>query len=204
MRHNQRGVIATFYLYAAAILAVTLALGGLYYVIDKRGYERGAAEIKRDWLLANEEAKEAADKARKIRESEAAKVAKDLASAGNKARDFESRWRAAKAANPVLATVICPKAGTGNVAGIPSAANSGGDGISLRFSDSFLRQWESAWTSQSGEQLFKYPDGVIAEATGTVTLDSVLDNHAENAFRCSANSRQMNALIDLIEKLRAQ
>lgn len=200
MRHNQRGVIATFYLYAAAILAVTLALGGLYYVIDKRGYERGAAEIKRDWLSANEQAEKAATAARKVREAEAAKVAKSLASASNQARDFESRWRAARAAKPVLATVEC----TGNVASVPSTNNPDSNGIRLRFSTDFLRQWESAWSIQSGEQLFKYPDGVIEKATGTVTLDSVLDNHAENAFRCSSNSRQMNALIDLIERLKEQ
>jgi len=202
MKHNQRGVIATFYLYAAAILAVTLALGGLYYVIDKRGYDRGTAEVKRDWLAANEEAEKAEAAARIRRQAEADKAAKDLASAGNKARDFESRWRAAKAANPVLATVICPKAGTGNVAGIPSAANSGGDGISLRLSADFLRLYDTAWTDQAGKPIFA-DTGIPADpSTPAVTLDALLDAHAENASRCSQNSRQLNALIDLLTALR--
>jgi len=76
----------------------------------------------------------------------------------------------------------------------------------MRFSHQFVREWDDAWTDAAGKPVFGDP-GRPLEAPGAasaIDAEAVLANHGENASRCSANSRQMNMLVDLIERLRAR
>ena len=198
---KQRGLIADFYLYALAALAVIVALGGLYYVIDKRGYDRGTAEIKRDWLAANEAAKEAADKARKIRQAEAAKAAASLASASNQARDFETRWRASVAEGKVLATAVCPNTAGSSASIVGNTANPSAN-ADIRVNANGVRIIDGSWSNQAGEPVFGNLAGLTDEAIGTYPIAEAIRIGGENAILCSADRRRYNALIDLLTTLR--
>ena len=203
MRLHERGIIATFYLYALAALAVIAALGALYWKISNDSYQRGKTEIEKQWLLANQQAESAATAARQKREAEAATAARDLASANNQARDFEHRWRAAKA-RPVIAAGQCvPQPANGSAPVVADSGIPASDGLVLRLDAGWLRQYDAAWTNEAGKPF--YPDtGVVVDAAdAAVTIDAILPIHGENAARSSANFRQCSALIALVRKLRA-
>lgn len=202
---SQRGSILVYLIAAAAVLAT---LGGIYYAIDSRGYARGKLEIQSEWTAANAAAQAEADAQRLERTRLAAEQSAKLATAQGRARDADTRWRAARteAAREAVPLVVADC--TGPTGSLPAAAPGGGGlrmATSLRFTSDFVRRYDSAWTNSAGEPVFGDPDRPL-EAPGsasTVTADDLLTVHGENASRCSANSRQMNALINLLEKLRA-
>jgi len=201
VRHNQRGVIAEIYLYAAAILAVTLALGGLYWRVDSNGYNRGKAETEAKQFAANQRA-EAAEKERRIaREKEAADASKRLQSAENKAQSAETRWRASVAEGKVLATAVCPNTASGSASIVGNPANPGG-GADIRINADGVRIIDGSWSNQTGEPVFGNLAGLTDEAIGTYSITEAIRIGGENAILCSADRRRYNALIDLLTALR--
>ena len=149
-------------------------------------------------------AQEAADRLTAERALEARKAVIALQQAERKAADANSKWKALRRsqANAVLAT--CPsinppvdKSATGAVAS--PQPDSG-----LRLTPAFVLLWDAAWTGPDGEPLWPHPAGAAegTSAADPVEPQTVLDTHAENASRCSANSRQLAKLINLIERLR--
>jgi hypothetical protein len=72
----------------------------------------------------------------------------------------------------------------------------------------FAMLWDAPWTDDEREPVFgdsgAIAAGAVDAATPLPTLEDAVDNHAENAQRCSENRRQLVGLIDLIRKLQAQ
>lgn len=201
LKLKQRGIIATFYLYAAAILAVTMALGALYWRVDSNGYNRGKAETEAKQLAANQRA-EAAEKERRIaREKEAADASKRLQSAENKARSAETRWRASVAEGKVLATAVCPNTASSSASIVGNSANPGG-GADIRINADGVRIIDGSWSNKIGEPVFGNLAGLTDEAIGTYSIAEAIRIGGENAILCSADRRRYNALIDLLTTLR--
>ena len=186
--------------YAVLALAILGTLTGIAWKIR----ESGKDAVRLEWAEANRQAQEAADLERAARGAEGRKATIALQQAEGKAKTYETRWKALRRsqANAVLAT--CPsinppvdKSATGAVAS--PQPDSG-----LRLTPSFVLLWDAAWTGPDGEPLWPHPAGAAegTSAADPVEPQTVLDTHAENASRCSANSRQLAKLINLIERLR--
>ena len=199
------------------IVYALLAVAGLAMIsaLAYRTYQAGADSVKIQWAEANRMAEAEATRIRLEREAEARKAVAALHKSESEARTYETKWRNARNTlrNVPLAVSDCSRTPTINAAGPvaiqpstpPSEAPSGAGGLGLRLTYSFVVQWDSAWSGAGGEPLWPNP-GESAErplaAGSPVTLEGVLDNHAENASRCSENSRQLSALIALIRQLR--
>jgi hypothetical protein len=79
----------------------------------------------------------------------------------------------------------------------------------LRLSYGFVREYDGVWTDRAGEPVFRDPGGPAGgpPAPGELAglgLEEVLDVHAENAARCSENSRRLGALVSLLRELRSR
>jgi len=186
--------------YAVLALAILGTLSGIAWKIR----ESGKDAIRVEWAEANRLAQEAADKERAERALEGRKAVIALQQAQGKAKTYETRYQALRRsqANATLATCrgITPpiaKPATGAVAS--REPDSG-----LRLTPAFVLLWDAAWTGPDGEPLWPHPAGAAegTSAADPVEPQTVLDTHAENASRCSANSRQLAKLINLIERLR--
>lgn len=197
---RQRGF--SLILYAVAALAVIGALGGLYYKVSNDGYQRGKGEIQGRWDEANRQAEEAAAKVRATREAEAKKASVALQQSERKASDYEQKWResARKASGSTLA--VCAPTTIPQPGNAPSAPVASPDG-GLRLTLDFGLRWDAAWTDKIGEPIWPDPGDVAGRATTPAAAPAeVLQNHAENAFRCDQNRRQLTELIALIRRLR--
>ncbi len=211
----QRGVIAVIWLYLLAAGAVVGGLYGIYAWIDhtletSAGIVRGKEIKQAEWADANRQAQKKAADERVERDRIAAQQSKQLAIAQDRARDADARWRAARTAAARAGVPLVVENCDAPLRTVPESASSAGAGLrlatSLRFTAQFVREYDSAWTDQAGQPVFSDSSG-SAQAPGTASTvgpDDILIVHAENASRCSANARRMNALIDLIEKLRAR
>lgn len=179
------------WIYAAAAIALIGMIGGIYYV----GYEAGASKVEKEWLEANAQAEESERQSRLAREAESRRAAELLAGAERRARDADSRWRAdrAKHRGPVVACT----------APTPGAAAAGND---VRLTPLGVGLWDAAWTGAKGEPVFGDTGDIAARAARSAaplpTVGDAVENHGENAQRCSENSRQLVALIELVRKLR--
>ena len=201
---RQRGSI---YVYAAIAVAGIAALSGIYFA----GYRAGGNAIRADWAAADQAAQAEADMDREERQQDAWQASQDLSAAQQKARDYEIKWKQAqKRPGTVLAACGKPppvdSRPTVNEGQPPAPASPSGPPDGLRFTWAFVGLYDAAWTGQAGQPL--YPDpGLPADKAiqaAPVGPSDLLDTHAENASRCSAAYRQLNALIDLILKFRAQ
>lgn len=199
---RQRGSLLLYGLVALAVMGTLAAIvAGIY----SKGYEAGKLTVQTAWDAANRKAAEQAESDRLAREAEAKKVVAAQQETERKAREYEAKWRQARNAlrDVPLAVPSCP---------LPSApgAPTGDPGKPsgpLMLTWAFSLQWDAAWTDQAGQPVFadtRDPASRPPAAAAAVTLDAALDNHAENASRCSANSRQLGALIGLIRKLQVQ
>ena len=191
------------WLYAAAAAALIAALGGIYGI----GYKAGSNAVEAQWLQANAQAEEAERKSRIARETESRAQAAILAATDRRARDADARWRAERRKNRApIATAPCPAPASTMAQGAPAEEYRPSDGI--RFTAVGLGLWDAAWTGSQGEPLFgdtaSIAAGAVAAITPLPTLEDAVDNHAENAARCSENTRQLNSLIELIQKLQSQ
>ena len=197
---RQRGFGILAYAVAAIVLLGMVGTG-VYKV-----KQWGANEVRAEWAEANRKAAEEAAIRRTASELIARTSAAELAASQQKGRDYEAKWMAerAKVRNSTLAG--CPGSLRSDAMGgqatlpLPLSGHS-----PVRFSWQFIRLWDRAWTGQAGEPVL--PDPVAASGADAGSLSSigageVLDSHAENAGRCSADRRSLNALIEQIERLR--
>ena len=199
---NQRGSLI---LYALVALAVMGTLAAIVAGIYSKGREAGRLSVQTAWDEANRKAAAQAEKDRQFRESEANKAVAAQQSAERKARDYESKWRMARNVlrDVPLAIPSCPSTEPENAPTGPDSRPS----APLMLTWAFSLQWDAAWTGQTGEPVFPDtgdPASRPPAAGAAVSIDQALDNHAENAARCSANSRQLGNLIGLIRRLQAQ
>ena len=194
------------YIYAAAAAAFIALIGGIYYV----GYKAGAAKVETQWLQADAQAQENERKSRLAREDESRRSAALLADAERRARDAGELYRRERARAAPIAAAACP-ATARNVA--PQQVDEKTDDIPLsgggiRFNAAGLGLWDAPWTDQKGEPVFGHPGDIAAGAVDAAapfpTLEDAVDNHAQNAERCSENRRQLVSLIDLIRRLQRQ
>jgi len=187
-----------------AYLLAGIALAGLIGTGVYKVKQWGADEVRAEWAAANLRAAQQAEKDRLAREAEAKKVIAAQHESDRKARDYEAKWRQARNAlrDVPLAVPSCPlPAAPGAPAGDPGKPSG-----PLMLTWAFSLQWDAAWADQAGKPVFpdtRDPASRPPAASAAVSLDAALDNHAENASRCSQNARQLGALIGLIRKLQA-
>jgi len=208
---SQHGFTILIYLIAAA--AVLAALGGIYYAIDSRAYNRGKLEITAAWEAANREATAKAEAERDQRARLADAQSAKLATAEGRARDVDTRWRttraeAARAGIP-LVVASCP----GPAGEIPALASGGGGlrmATSIRFTYQLLYDADSAWTGSDGQPVFG-TSAELAERTkqpgstaSPIGPEELLGNWQENASRCSADRRVLHSLTQTLIKFREQ
>lgn len=197
--HHQRGF--GLIVYAVLALAVLGTLAGISYKIR----ESGKDAVRVEWAEANRQAEAQAAKVRATREAEASKSVIALQQAERKAADYENRYRQARNASKARLAECSPtpQPATASAAAAPVASPDGG----IRLTPAFVLQWDAAWTGREGRPLWPVSDPGEA-AGGPAAADpvgpaQVLENHAENAFRCDAARRQLGELTALIKRLRA-
>src|SRR3990167_1840338 len=201
MIHHQRGF--TLIVYAVLALAILGALGGIYVA----GRNAGKDSKQGEWDAANVAAQQKADADRRAREDAARAASQLLQNAQRDATAYRAKWAAERAKQPILASCEPAKAQERPIAlaGPPDGKPPVPDGgMQLRLTYAFVRLWDSAWTGSDGQPLFGDPGGLADATASPLTFGpaEVLANHEENAARCSATARQLNALITLIQKLR--
>lgn len=203
---RQRGDILVTIL--VCLIAAAAVLGGLYAIyetIDSRGYERGQAAVRAEWREANKKAEAEEEDARKERARIAESLAADLEAANGRARDADARWRRERAARSGQPLAVCDVPAQPQTAGVGSVSPSLRLDTAIHFTVGFLREYDSAWTDQSGQPVWPDPGGPVKEtaAASSIGPSELLGTHGENAARCSADRRQLNSLISTIEQLRA-
>jgi hypothetical protein len=188
--------------YAVLALAVMGMIGTGVYKVK----QWGAEEVRAEWTEANRKAEAEAAKIRQERAAEGQKSSIALQQAEKEARTYAERWKTARNALREVPLAVCSDAQPtpASAATATVASRTGG----LRLTYGFLRQYDGAWTGEGGKPVFGDPAGAPegAPAAGAASargLDEALDTHAENARRCSENTRQLTGLIGLIERLRA-
>ncbi len=186
--------------YGILALAVLASVGGLYVKVHGDGERQGEAVVQGKWDAANQKAQEKASADRLARAAAAKTASEGLLAAQGETEAYRAKWAAERAKRPVLASCAPAKPADKPLAVAGSAPEqpAAGDGMQLRLTYAFVRLWDAAWTGTDGKPVFGDPGGSAGEA---VTPDTALDNHAENAARCSATSGRLNRLIDLIRKL---
>lgn len=201
MIHVKRGFAGIELLVWAAIaLAILGAIGGIMHSLKMAGVnEERAAQAERD-----RKQQEMDNARRDERKGIIQKAAADVVKANAEADDYRARWRKEKNRGASLAT--CDQS--------PSPAPAAGGGVAgarlgVRFTPDFVRLWDGAWTGPTGQPIFGDRGELAlgpaaADSVESPGVDAVLDNHEENASRCSKNSRQLKTLVDTIKKLRAQ
>ncbi len=189
--------------YIIAGIVFLAALTGAYLKVHGDGVTQGKAEVQTLWDAANRKA-QAEEAARLAAADLTAKThAAELAAMQQKATTFEQKWRQerAKQSNSTLAGCI--------TAPTASSTATAGTQPSVRFSNGFVRLYDSAWTGDAGESIFgnsTTPAGytaTAADALSDIGPGEVLDNFQANAALCSADRRKLNSLIGQIEALRA-
>ena len=195
------------------VLGILVALGGLitwanYNIATTAGVKKGEASKQAEWSAANAKAEAEATRLRLEREAEARKTVAALHNAETEARNATERWKAARIALGRTPLAVCPTpqpaapdAATGTVAS-PDRPDAG-----IRLTFAYVLLHDRAWTGPDGQPVFGGAGEPAAPspASGAASpygLDQLLENHAENASRCSENSRQLSALIALIRRLR--
>ena len=201
---RQRGQILLYLVLGIAFIGV---LAGLYFKVHGDGVSQGKAEITAKWEAANRKAEEAAAVRRAAAKLTADTAAAELAASQQKGRDYEAKWRIERAKVRDSTLAACSGSPVGDAttgqATLPLPAS---NGAPVRFSWQFVRLWDRAWTGQSSESVFPdriAPSGADAGSLSPVGPGEVLDNHAENASRCSTDRRAFNSLIIQIEQLKS-
>lgn len=190
--------------YGIMVIAIIGVIGGIHVT----GYKAGIAHEQKEQAVRNAEAAEAERVARLAREDEARKASAALASADRRARDADSRWRAARSSTAPVASAVCPADFQPHVGGLRSpsigAVASAG---AVRLTPHGVGLWDSAWTDKEGKPVFGHTGELAARSArpdaALPTIEQAIDNHAENASRASENSRQLKGLIDLLKRLRS-
>lgn len=202
------GQVVKAWLYGILALAVMGALGGIAHGI----YKAGVNAEKAQQAVRDKRAAEQERKARLAREADASDATKELLASQDRARDADARWRAARAAAGRKPVAVGSCSGSPGIPDRPDVGASGSvlsqlgaEDPPIRFTPIGLGLWDSAWTGGQGQPIFGDPGDIASGAAKTAaplpSLDAALDNHAENAQRCSENARQLSSLIGLVRKL---
>lgn len=190
------------------------ALGALYWAIDARAYQRGKADTEALWRAANEREEAKAAARRKAAAATVRELEDKASGAARRAEDYRARWQQerSRAASSGEALASCVAEGATHVAKktqlepAPSGRDPGGG--TVRFTPSFVRLYDAAWTGERGESFFPdtgaAPDAAAPAGAAQPGPAEVLTNHEENAARCSADRRQLAELIKTVRELRAR
>lgn len=216
---SQRGFGIIAYLIAGGVLVA--ALGGLYWGIERHGYQRGMAAKQAQWDRANVKAQAEQDERVKAVSQALAEADLKRQAAQDKASDYNAKWQEARREliRKGAALAVCGTKSRGlspveRDAGVvvperPEAAETAAGaadpaGSGIRFTWDFVRLYDGAWTDQAGEPVFPPAAGFTepagASAASPYGPGEVLEVHAENAQRCSADRRELGALMDKIKK----
>lgn len=197
--NRQRGL--TLLVTLGIALAILVTLAGIGRAIFKAGVDHEkAAQAVRD-----AKAQAAADEIKLQRTEDARDNSVALSVANAAANAYEAKWRIARGNNRgPLATAECQNAASGGAPGVPDSAAPDGGGVRLRLTAEFLREYDGAWTNADGKPVFVDSGGPTDPAGDTVTLETLLATHAENAARCSRTSRRLTSLITLVRKLQGR
>lgn len=197
----------------AALAAVIWGVRGYLAHVETEAEARGEDRVMGRWKAADEKAREQARNDREALRRTADEEAEGRRAAEAVAADFEARWRKAvadaKRSNQPLAVVDCGASAV-NPGGAP-AGQVAVSGTGLRLTWGFLRAYDTAWPGPDGKPLLADPGRPAPPAPAPdpaqpapVGLDQLLDTHGENARRHAACIRDLNALIDTLDKLQAQ
>ena len=193
-------------IYAIVGIAALATVSGIVAGIYAKGRESGRLAVQTAWDAANRKAAEEAEKARAQREAEAKKAVAAQQESDRKARDYETKWRQARAALRDVPLAI-PDCVTAPRSDSPAPVAAGPSGGGLRLTYGFLRLYDGAWTGKDGQPIFISPGEPAnwperADSAQPVGLEGLLENFQINASRCSEDRRNYGALVDLIKKLR--
>lgn len=210
---RQRGFLEGPLLYLVLGIAMLGALAGLVGIwksytngIDRKGYERGKAEITAKWEAADRQATENAAKDRQALQGKVDELTAKHGQALDLALSYHDDWEKekndARRAKKPLTTATCPGGNAG-----PERTAPGDPDVRLTWL--FVRTYDAAWTGPDGKPL--YPDtgepAPAAGQTGTAgspySIDDLLDTHGKNAERYNACVRDYTALISTVLKLKA-
>lgn len=187
---KQRG--ATLFEYLLLVLAITAVLSGIYFTIDRNwattaGVKKGEASKQAEWQAANDAEQARTTKRDKDAGDLVAATQKTAAAAQAKADLYRSKWNQAReeANREKVPLEVCTH-----------------DGVVLSWQ--FVREYDTAWTNERGEPVFAdpaRPASASLETGSPVTPEQLLNNHGENASRCSADRKQLNELTATIRIL---
>lgn len=198
----QRGSMLIVYA-IVAIAAVGMIWGAISWHAGVH-YKRGLADKQVEWDAANRKAA-AEELARRLAVARALKLADEARQAAdNQAKVNEDKWKEAVRENrrKGVPLATCPEAPAPGAPAAPPGAESGGGGV--RFTWSFVRLYDGAWTGKAGEPLYPAAaggEGVPGPAAASPYGPAdVLDVHGDNAGGASECRREYRSLV---EKIRA-
>lgn len=201
-------------IYAVMALAILGALAGLYALVDNSwetsaGIERGEANKQAEWVKANREAQAAADELKHGDELLAQQKAAELLKANQDAEGYKRKYEAERAQrkrekHPQVFANCSKQQNTGG--SNEQQAKDTDVTPTLRLSWGFVREWDGAWTGQTGQPVFGLQLGGTGageqpDTPSPLSIDDLSDNHAANAALCSTDRRRLNALTDKIKAL---
>ncbi len=214
-RIKQRGSVL---IYLGLALGILLVLSAIAYKIHDAGYQAGEKKIQSAWDDANRQAgiKE------RDRRTAAAEITGKLSKAAQEAADdaafYKDQWERSKneAHNKGISLANCqstPKPRTSTTTKLverdPAPDEVGSERANVRVTWMFVGLWDSAWTDNSGKPLFGDTAGILAQAGATdpsastdYGLETVLNAHKANAEKHDTCRRDLNRLIDSVERLK--
>ncbi len=216
---RQRGVGTEQLILIVAVLGLLagIGIGVRMYLrhVETTGYERGIAECNKKKLEEQAAQREREKKRDAAVLEEQTKSAAAEQRAGQADIKFEEAKREARRAGTQLAACKSTRAATADAPGAglagdapagahrPAAVDSGG-GDRTVFTWEFVRQFDGAWTDLRGEPVSDLAAGrdwpERAGAPSPYSAEDIVDVAADNAKSCSADRRQLAALMNKIER----
>ena len=184
-----------------------MAVWFAYNTVDGRGYARGSAAVRLEWVEANrlEEEKEKGARIARMGILEAERKRANEADA--RADEADRKWKEARnEAKGKISLGACPKSSPSPT--LTPGTTVAGTVPELLVSWQFVGLWDSSWTGAKGEPVHGTVAEVLARAaapdpaaSSPYDLGAVLDNHKANADRCSAISRDYVEVIQTVRQL---
>lgn len=208
--------------YLVAGIALVAALAGLYAFVDGRGYKRGAAEKQVEWDKSKEETRKELAALKAARDALLLQRQRELEIAHTNAAGSEAKWkeevRRARREGKTLASCGPAEPVPGiprdreRVAGTglrPMGGDRGARAPGIRLHWRFVGLHDGAYTDRAGQPLFGASaeharEAARADTASPYGLEDLLDVHGDNAAGHSACIRDLNEVMDRVEKLEAQ
>lgn len=210
---SQRGF--AWWVKLLAVGALVGALSGLYWMVERHGYQRGMAVKQGEWDRASAKARDEQLEREKAVSVALAEADTKRQAAQDKASNYYARWQEAKreSQRSGAALAVCGEARAmagmdgslvagGGEAPAPAGAAADAAGGGIRFTHEFVRLYDGAWASEAGESVFD-PDAWYSQPAGAGAAspygpEDVLEVHGENARRCSEDRQEFRALMQRI------